>query len=395
MARSDIRTLTPLDYWAWHYGLNMYRFNQVNVPIPSDAESGCDPLWCQYAPGYGPQGRYHLRDALAQALAEAEARMARYLGSPVAPDWVQDEVEWPAADNGLVETLRFRVIEFGRPQWTLLGDYGDYPVVYIGDWGYVTIPPADYTGDMCLLRLVSPGYYGDCQRITYEIRPVSWYRDDAGNTIAKAHKAQFVRPALWEDCVELEDVDETYLDTAEVWIVRAGVGETYAPAVIICPTNSCAEMCVETTEVSCAVNGVLDRQGGRARAYVWPASYVGGKWVPSSSACSCSPSRVRLYYRAGVRALDDPNCCMPYDRAMADAVARLATAYLSHQPCGCEAVAQQFMLDRALMRTGEPMSSPRDPVAYQNTFGDSWAAQNALHVVRQVRPNAVLFGGRT
>lgn len=396
MARSDILTTIPLDYWAQFYGVNLYRFNQVNAPLGEGETDDCNPLWCQRAPGYGPQGRYHLRDALARAIKEAEQKITRYLGSPIAPEWVYDEVGWPRAGNGLVQTQRFRVIQFGRPLWTQLGDYGDYPVAYDEDTAYVTIPAADYSGDLCALRLVSPGYPGPCQRPTYEIRPVSWYRDNAGNVIAQAHRSQFVVPALWETCAELADDPATFLTTAEVWVVTVGQGTAYAAAEIICNADTCGTMCQEETTYSCAVvNTALDRQGGLASAYVWPATYANGIWTPSDIGCTCNPSRLRLYYQAGVRPLDDPACCVPYDTALADAVTRLATAYLAHQPCGCEAINEMFQMDRALMRTGEPMSSPRDPVAYQNVFGDSWAAQNALHVVRQIRPNAVLFGGRT
>ena len=390
MARSDIFTLIPLDYWAFHYGLNMYRFNQVNVPD----ETGCDPLWCQYAPGHGPQGRYHLRDALAQALKEAEDKMARYLGSPVAPDWVWDEQFWNNA--GLFETTRFRVIQFGRPVWIPLGDYLDYTVHYIGDWGYVTVPSSDYVGNWCDLHLVSPGYPGACQRQTYEIRPVQIYQDNAGDIVFKAHKAQFVVPALWETCVALDPDDpDTWLDHAEVWSVQPGVGTDYSAGEIVTRSSGCGPMCVETEEHSCAaVNGVFDIHGGRAQAYIWPATYddTTGTWTAKALGCCDCPTRARLYYQSGVRP-DTANCCQPYERSVADAVARLATALLPHEPCGCEGIAQMFEADRALMRTGNPMSSPRDPMAYQNPFGDSWAAQNAWNVCKSIRPNNMIGGG--
>lgn len=389
MARSDIYTLIPLDYWAQHYGLNMYRFNQINVPAADD----CDPLWCQYAPGSGPQGRFHLRDALAQALKEAEDKMARYLGSPVAPDWVSDEQFWNAA--GVFETNRFRVLRFGRPFWTQLGDYLDYTVHYLGDWAHVVIPAADYSGNLCDLHLVAPGYPGPCQRITYELRPVQIYRDNAGAIIIKAHKAQFVVPALWETCVPLDPDDpDTYLEYAEVWHVGPGAGPAYSAGEIVTVPSGCGTtMCTETEAVSCAiVNGVFDVHGGRAIAHIWPATYNAGVWTAKAPDCGQCGTRARLYYQCGVRP-ETANCCQPYERSVANAVARLATAYLPHEPCGCEGIAHQFRADRALMRTGEPMSSPRDPVAFQNPFGDSWAAQNAWNVCKSIRPNNMIGGG--
>ncbi len=392
MARSDTWTLIPLDYWAQVYGLDLYRFNQVNHAPAED----CNPLWCQRAPGIGPSGRYHLRDVLAEALAEAEAGIERELGSPVAPDWIMDELPWN--DPGLMLTNRYRVIQFGRPVWRQLGDYGDYAVGYNNDTGTVIVPAADVAGvDLCNLWLIAPGYPGPDVRRTYAIRPVRWHVDAAGNYVARAHQAQFVDPVLWEVCEPLVDEAATYLDTVEVWEVKAGVGTAYAPAEILYTAGgSCSEaMCAETTELSCAmVQGLFDRYGGKARAYIWPADYAAGVWTPKSHPTGYCPVRVHLYYQAGVRP-QRPQWCESYEERVARAVARLATALLPHAPCGCEAVAEMFAEDRRWMASsGNPMSTPSDPHAYLNPFGNTWAAQNALKVVRSIRPNRRIEGGK-
>lgn len=392
MARSDILTHIPLDYWAMVYGLDLYRFNQVDAPVPDE---GCEHIWCQRAPGYGAEGRYHLRDLLAQALQQAEQRIGRYLGSPVAPAWVQDEHAWPERGVGLFETKRFRVLEFGRPEWTFVGHY---PVVYAGDYGYVTVPPADYDGDPCELTLI--GYdatylddLADCLRESYAIRPIRITSSAAG-IIIRAHKAQFVQPALWETCEPLDPDDDIYLANAQVWRVAAGVGEDYSPAEIVTTEESCEHPCVDATVKGCALTGSPLYIGGghRVRAWVYPATWDGSYWVSASTGLCTVPIRARLYYRSGVMA-ENPLCCEMIDRTVGEAVARLATAYLPHSPCGCEAVSQMFEHDRALMRTGGELNAPRDPIAYQNPFGDSWAAQNAWQVVRSIRPNAVQSGG--
>ncbi len=395
MARSDIFTLIPLDFWAQVYGVDPYRFNQVRH---TDETPECDPIWCQSAPGFGPQGRFHVRDDLARALFDAEVGIEKFLGSPVAPDWVSREVDL-AYGSGLFETPDYRVLQFGQPLWTLLGDYLDYPVVYSGDWGAVTVPAADYSGPLCELWLIAPGYPSADGRKSYAIRPVRWHRDNAGNSVGRAHKAQFVVPSLWDTCIELDANDsDTWLDYAEVWRVSRGVGASYPAATIhyvTTPEGCEAALCGETTQDSCAA--VQTALGGeRGRGIVYPAAYnaVTAQWELSTCPTGYRARAFTLYYQAGVtpiRAL----YCEPYERRLAEAVARLATAYLPHSPCGCDAVAEMFQHDRMWMSaTGEAMSAPADPYAYRNPLGNTWAAQNAWHVLDSIRPNRVREGGR-
>lgn len=391
MARSDVFTLIPLDFWADVYGVDLYPFNQVYASETPE----CEPIWCQRPPGYGAQGRYHVRDSLARAIKRAESIMEEWLGSPVAPEWVMDEIELADCPTGRVRTRRYRVIEFGQPQWIKIGDYAPG---YADHVAQVTVPEGDYDGDLCDLWIIAPDYPGDAVKQTYAIRPLRWAEDAAGDYIAEGHTAQFVDPDLWATCEELTDEAATYLNSVEVWQRTAGAGEDYPQAEIIWLPNGCGDegICGEDIRTTCAhVRGGLDRRGGSADLYVVPATYneTTGVWEATSAPSGYYAKRVRLYYKAGLRP-QNPLWCEPYDYFAAETVARLATAYLSHQPCGCEAVAQQFEHDRMWMAAdGTPKSTPADPYAYRNPLGNTWAAQNAWKLIKSIRPNRVRQGG--
>ena len=83
MARSETQTKLSLDQFARYMGINLLHFNQVQVPslIRTD---GCNSVIFQHewqdSDAIG-------REAIARAIAEAEADIEQYAGYRLLPSW--------------------------------------------------------------------------------------------------------------------------------------------------------------------------------------------------------------------------------------------------------------------------------------------------------------------
>lgn len=91
MARADTLTKIPLDRVAKHLGLDPWHFNGITSTTRRNA-SACSDTWYQY--NWQASGKIS-RDALADALRQAEDTVVAFLGWHPIPTWIEEDVILP------------------------------------------------------------------------------------------------------------------------------------------------------------------------------------------------------------------------------------------------------------------------------------------------------------
>lgn len=290
--------------------------------------------------------------------------VARYLGS--AQRMIEDEIgyflsrRWVAGtlagtvggDERLVDQTEAWRRWYLLTRWPYVAEVGVRAVTTIEDGATV-----DHTADPAVIAVTTT--VTDSSEIvvyhpgtTIEIHP-------SAITIAGG-TATISIPRCRMVLASLADNDTTGLDytvdanfEAEVDVVRVWTdGSTNATLVWPhrCSGGCASNGCSEYTQTAC----VYVRDARLGVVDVSPASYVGGSWVRSGLGCACGaglPEYVRLYYRAGIGAID---------QRMEDAIVRLAHSLMPEEPCGCDVAKRLWHRDRTVPQvlTAERLNCP-------------------------------------
>lgn len=369
MGRASIRTMLPLDRWAYHLGLEPRHFNGVTTSLaPARA---CHKAWLQYA--WQDADRVG-REDVAQAIADAERDIVEALGYYPLPQWVAGEViRTPRAydvtlrrgalqenvpGNFLsVEASLGKYISGGIEAFTDLGDsliaWSDVD----GD-GYdetATVTAATTATDTSEIRVYFPGHGEDD---LWEIRPLRSVSISGGIATILMDRHLLVDPDLWEaiDAAAVDgDVDANFVTQVEVYRVYNDPSQQVqlqwerVPGDCDCGATDCVQ-CAWTTQWGCLQGrsprlGILTYQPG-----TWDADEE--SYASASLVVNRLPERVRLWYRAGYESSHVSRPMVDMDPMLERVITLYSVTLLDRPICNCnnvETFIDRWREDRALI----------------------------------------------
>ena len=372
MARAETITKLPLDRWAKIIGIHPMHFNGVFDPNRPTAP--CEQPWMQWP--WQAADRVG-REEVAQAIADAEADIERYLGYRLLPVWETDEWHRGERPNrpelfnlsstdlrGFAQSVAADwgyLFSGGIRRKTLLGQ-GDNPVDYSDADGDTYDEVATVTGgiavpvgtDTCSIHVYFPvtnalvATGGEDQ---WEIKPINVSVTGALATIT-FRREQCVLPERYDDLVPPADDshqrgvnggdDANFLETVDVYVVdndpsqqvtflweELGLG-------CACSGSGCAA-CEYGTQAGCLTLRSEPRLSVVAyRPADWNADTL--EFDATALAVGREPDMVRLFYYAGWR--DERLACpsIVMDPAWEQTVAHYAAAKLDRPICECNNV---------------------------------------------------------
>src|SRR3989304_5653327 len=208
MARATTPTWLSLDRFFQILGVNPLHANQLfSSVVPA---SNCNDAWTQFA---YQNPNYTSREDLAQAIRDAEMKIASELGYFLLPDWVADErreTVRPARPElfsrasvnvrGLAKSVERDwgyVISGGQRAETLIDDAVAVTVSDVDGDGYderAVATVATAVTSPCEIRAFLPGQAGS---FAYEIRPITL--PIAGGGAVGSHETPIVVARFWKD----------------------------------------------------------------------------------------------------------------------------------------------------------------------------------------------------
>lgn len=397
MARADTLTWLPLDRWFEIVGINPLHANQL---ASTDFPDLCGQPWYQYA--WQDADRVG-REAVAQAIREAEQMMSRYLGYNLLPDWTDELIltERPSppelygnavnpryarksvtASKGHVVSGGIRASSLILPAGVAIdrtdADNDDYKEL-------CTVEIVTDVAD-CEIHVYYPGKDGDPK---YEIRPINVSSDGVTATITfKSWQAVVLNKQEALDPEPLTDSDvDNYITTVDVYRVYNDPQTQvlfmweYLPWTCNCGSETC-ETCAWSTQSGCLQ--IRDTRLGFL-AYnpaAWDA--VNSKFTSAEWAVGREPEKMRAYYYSGYE--DKTRTCpkKEMDTTLEKAVAYLASTLVDRDMCACSNV--QNFLDywrEDLSRQGADVAFQVTPTLLGNPFGTMRGAIHAYNVCNQ------------
>lgn len=392
MARSDIKTLLPLDEYARIMAIPAWLFNQVTHPT-REQRGECYDFWLQSG-WVGDPNKIVGRDEIAQAIQVAETKLAHdFLGFWPYPTWIcEDEVLQP--DTKLVypylQAHFGHIISGGIEAWELVSD--NAPVSYIDTDG-------DGITDTASFVVTGPYLYDPLEDLpsaceiavmpqdklpedNYEIKGLNIVVDaDAGTITITGPKWLFVLPSVWDttEAAPLND-DSYFLTMVDIWRhyndpskqVEIITDNTSEP---LCTTDGCGK----TIETGCI--SVYNHKLGIVQ--VQPGTYDAETGLYTRTTCTHTPNRYKLWYHAGYT----EKCpdCYTWNRTLAEGIVRLANCYLPEAPCGCSYTRERWTADREVIEV-----TSRAVAASQAIFGTTMAG--ALFVFSTLKSFRLLGG---
>lgn len=408
MARADRKTLLPLDEWFRIMGINPLHGNQVNLVALQN--NFCGDLWFQHAWQEGTQiGREDLADAIAQA----EHKIATYLGYTLLPEWIVDErrptirPDRPELINlGTSDVRWYNQVTIGEAKKWISGGQrvatlieADAAIVYTDTIpttdGYdetatVTVAAGSLT-ETCEIRAFFPGKAGDP---IWEIKPLRSVALTGGNFVLVFDRHQAVLEELQEAYVPavVEGTDNANFLT-EIDVYRV-FNDPQSQADLLweplprcgCPSGSSVScvICEYSTQTACIIaradpeNTILAYHPA-----TWDATTE--SFDPANLVQGRQPDLVRLWYYAGFenKTLACPTVQM--DPYWAEIVAYFAAAILRKPPCECNKIdIERWQQDLAFVGgVGEASIFQLAENELSNPFGtrrgavEAWRAVNA------------------
>jgi len=412
MARASTRTLLPLDRWAAIVGLEPRHFNQVTVANLAPI-SHCKSIWTQYA---WQASDAIGREEVAQAIAEAEARITEALGYYLIPQWVAGEVAltaraWDVIDLGSsslmtpagryvgIQAAFGHLISGGVETRDLIAT----PVIGAGQWsdpdgdGYdeiCTLIVATTVTDINEIRMFFAGHDGEDE---WEIRPLRSVTITGGNVTIVIDRHLLVDPALWEalDPNEVNGLtDANFVASVDVYRVyndpsqQAQLQWERMPNDCSCGSASCAS-CAWGTQWAC-----LQSRDPRLGIFNYqPADWDvdNEQFNLAALAVDRRPERVRLYYRSGYQSPRVKRPMVEMDSMWEQVIARFSICLLDRPICSCsnvEAFRTLWTEDRAMIsETGRYQVREYDlacPWGTQRGALDAWRYVNRMRIGRGV-----------
>lgn len=368
---SKVKTWLSLDEWAEIIGINPLHFNQLYATTYFSGVS-CDNTWYQYS----WQGTDKIgRDDVAQAIRQAEQKIAGVVGYNLLPDWEEDERQ-PTVRPSKPTVYNYESRN-ARLMWKSVR--ADKAHIISGGYrskvGIETVAVVRYDDDSDsyfeTVRIVvgtsvtDPDeikvyYPGESGADEWEIRPIDVTIDeDAAQATIEFKSWQILKPdfitELAPDAKDAED-DTVYLATVDVYWVYNN------------PATQCQLMWESDYDDYCACTTtcyacqhLIQNACLRIRDFrLSEVAYIPGTYDSSSdnftrdelTACR-EPDAVRLWYYSGWQ---DKRLAMPkshMDKFWKDAVAFFACALLDRPLCGCSNI-EQFVLKWKADRAQSP-----------------------------------------
>jgi len=352
MPRATTRTLLPIDRWAAILGINPLHWAQVTSDFMP--QTSCAKVYKQFD---WQESDAIGREAIAQAIDEAERMIAREVGYTLLPTWQIDErvnTVQPAMLD-LINTGGRDVQGFRQSVQTRWGQYisggieaktlidADAAVVYTdqdGD-GYfetATVTVATTVTEPCEIAVYFPAESGADE---WEVRPLRSVTITGGVATIVMYRQQLVLPELWEafnpTAVDGDDNANflTEVDVYRHWNdPQQQVQLLWSPldGYCGCGGDSCTD-CTLSTQYGC-----LTAKSYRLGIVTYhPATWDADddEFVSASYAESRNPDRLRLWYYAGLQ--DTKRTCptLQMDPSWERAVTYLSLMFLDREVCGC------------------------------------------------------------
>lgn len=411
MARANTLTKLSLDDWARIMGVHPLHFNQVYVNIPTV----CAQPWLQHE--WQNEDRVG-REAVARAIAQAEANLEAHLNYRLAPSWEIDEWRptirpWrPELINYSVTDVRgFSQVVISNWKHAISGGIRSKTLVAAGV--AVTFTDADSDSYLetatatqvvtfpsaCEVRAYLPGRAGADE---YEIRPIDVSIDAAtGIATLTMRREQLVNPDLTSilepDATGLLGTDaanfETTIDIYRVYNdPQQQVQFLWEPFGNVCCAGSGCAQCAYNVQLGCLMIREDPKHGMFSyRPGTWNATTL--EFDSAAWSVQREPDLVRLWYYAGARdkSLTCPTVEMSEDWKRV--VAYYAAALLDRPICDCNNIrawVENWRRDLAIPGEERLRVSKAD---LENPFGTRRGAVNAWHRVQEagtLEPAAVL-----
>lgn len=363
MARSVTPTKLPLDEWARILGIHPLHFNQVQ--LAAVANSICEQAWFSHE--WQDSDRVG-REAIAEAISQAEQDIEALLKFRLVPAWERDEwqptvrpirAEFVNLSGSNVRGFRAAVqadwghfIAGGIEAWTLLQTAqaigwtnvtGALDDTAYKETGTVTaVVPAGT--EPCEVALYYPGKSGDP---AWEIRPIAVSITGVNATITFRRELAVLETFQEEHDPSVVDglVDSNFLATVDVY---RHWNDPQTNATLVwepLPTCSCNDSSCPSCSLSVQTACIFGRGDPRLSVVAFgPADWdaASDSYTPTSFSVGRNPDVVRLYYYAGLR--DKGQACANnvMDREWARAVAFYAASLLDRPLCDCTVVKQQL-----------------------------------------------------
>lgn len=341
MAWTETETLLSLHEWAKIVGVDYWSLSGVSSPTGRTAP--CEAVWYQYP----WQKDFLSRETLAEAIAMAEDLLAEQLHYYPAPKYIFDEdVQNPPFNDhrlyGLGATyrgdwkavpLRWGCFQSGGQRNRAVID-ADAAVVLsdvdgdgVKDMFTVTAATTLTDVDEIAIYFAASDRLGEAVGEKWRIRPVK-VSISGGTATITGHITLLVQPKLQtiaQPAEQSSSDDTIYVDTVDVY--RTYTDDT---ATTSSPNQGVAIWDVPLSDSPTApAESVLPVQfGNRLNRAGMPYLFYG---LSSTWPYGRQPERFKVHYRAGV-----PRSGDYMDHQYADIVAKLATALLPNEKCGCE-----------------------------------------------------------
>lgn len=393
MARSDIRTLLPLDRWSHLMGIDPLHFNQLQSNNFNNGES-CGSTWYQHP----WQGANRVsRDDIAIAIQTAEHMLADDVGYHLLPDWDVDEIiktiplrnptayssgynvrgthksafaHWGHIISGGIQTKAF----IGNMRIAFTDEDGDgYKETVTGTIATIVTDPDE-------IRLYYAGKSGDD---AWEIRPISVSISGGTATIVfKAWQIVVEDPQeIFNAAILDADLAASYESTVDVYQVHlypypqlSMLWENLDDCVS--SDSSCGE-CGHYAQDGCMT--VRDNRLGEFayKAATW--NTLTELFTGAECVIARDPDRVQISYLSGWRDMKQSRPSNVMDPYWERVVAYLAASLLDKQICDCNNAAEFVGYWRDdLARNNAERTFQMAPERIANKFGTTRGADFAL-----------------
>jgi hypothetical protein len=419
MERPLPRTHLSLHRYARIMGINPIHFAGASAGDVMPSGSSCNDIWRQYS--WQANDRVSRFD-LAETIFIVEEELSLFLGYPLAPTWVENEIhQYPSfhrqelRGNGrdIAGRLKGFPVDYGKfiAPGVRIADLIATPTVVGLDLEYVdndadgfnelaVITVATTVTDPRLIKVFYPGHDGDLE---WEIRPIRGIVIAAGVATIYIDSWLMIDPILYDT---FPTVDQTTIGTIDIstdanFLTEVEVYHEYVsdentttsaeliwepPATCSCGGVGC-DACSLSTQDACI--HVRDFNAGLVA--ISPVSYDddNAAWVKAEYALCREPDAVRLSYYAGDvdrlflanRSLD------PLSAYWAQTIAWMATARLERPFCSCAnltALQEDLRQNLASTRlpTGAGQYVTRDVLSspFGTLKGEVWAWKRCLRL---------------
>mgnify|MGYP001080182965 CR=1 FL=1 len=336
MARASTPTLLSLDQWASIIGINPMHFNQGTSADIMPLNNTCNDLFFQFSWQHVSATS---REDMAREIAKAEHDLAEYLGWPVAPMWIEQDVKmnprfhrpeyWSTGNynnryaHKAIKSKYGKIIEPGQRAVTFISTAEAQGVPCSktfsdedGD-GFDETVTISCTGitttNACEIKVYFADHNGDPE---WEIRPARTRTLVGGTFTATFWAWQLVDPALWEAFPTYDnpdpaiDMDQVASYVTEVDIYREYNDTTATSAVFYwepdpatlgafcsyCDGTGCVH-CTLTTQDGCAY--IRDANLGYLVPQPGTYSDDNAQWESDAWTVCRDPDQVKLYYYCG------------------------------------------------------------------------------------------------